>query len=671
MQRSRKALLQRRAVKEAICGRSRLYKVSLSVVVVLWGLVFLLNSWIGHGDGQAERSDEYSVNATSWGEDEVSFGRDVNERSSIDGHPSDGTTRWDEDEASLDRDVNRRLTDGNTHPSDGTTHPSDGTTRWGEGEVSFDRDGNRRVTVGGHPSAGTVSDNGDNNHSKSESLVELAKENSESAAKEAAAVRKDLPAKENSESAAKEAAVRKDLPTKENSDSHGNMEKDKSLTDELSRGVHIGLDEFKNKAFSSKTKYATGKPGSIMHRSEPGGEDYNYASASKGAKVLSFNKEAKGASNILNSDKDKYLRNPCSTEEKFVVIELSEETLVDAIKIANFEHHSSNLKDFELLGSAVYPTDSWVKLGNFSAVNMKHAQDFVLPEPKWARYLKLNLLSHHGSEFYCTLTFIEVYGVDAVEKMLEDLISAQDKVPLSGEILDDKKSGSSQHVSTEGVGYEDLVEEPDTMIRTPDVKRGRLEIDVPDPVEEIRHKQVNRMPGDTVLKILMKKVRSLDLNLAILERYLEELSTRYGDIFKEFDRDIGHKDVLLEKIISDLQSLSKSREDMNEEISELLSWKSLVSVQLESILKEHALLRSEVETVRRDQTHMENKGILIFLVCVVFGFLAIVRSFADMAVQNMNVNSWSDCISRKFCSEKSSWFYLLLSCSITIIILSL
>lgn len=53
MQRSRKALLQRRAVKEEIGGRSHLYKVSLSVVVVLWGLVFLLNSWIGHGVGQA------------------------------------------------------------------------------------------------------------------------------------------------------------------------------------------------------------------------------------------------------------------------------------------------------------------------------------------------------------------------------------------------------------------------------------------------------------------------------------------------------------------------------------------------------------------------------------------------------------------------------------------
>ncbi|KAH6795363.1 hypothetical protein C2S51_036349 [Perilla frutescens var. frutescens] len=568
MQRSRKALLQRRALEEAICGRSRLYKVSLSAVVVLWGLVFLLNIWIGHGDGHAEKSEEYSVNATRWGEDEVVFDRDANWRLSIDGHPSDGT----------------------------------------------------------------VSESSDTEFSKSESDVK--------------------PAKANSESPAKEASIRKN--------SLVNTEKDKQLTDKLSRGVHMGLDEFKNKAFSSNTKYVTGESGSRIHRLEPGGEEYNYASASKGAKVLSFNKEAKGASNILNRDKDKYLRNPCSTEEKFVVIELSEETLVDTIEIANFEHHSSNLKEFELLGSAVYPTDSWVKLGNFTAANVKHAQRIVLPEPKWARYLKLNLLSHHGSEFYCTLSIVEVYGVDAVEKMLEDLISVQDKVPVSGEISDDKSPGSSQHVSSEGVGYEDLVEETDTMIGTSDVKRGRSEIDVPDPVEEIRHQQVNRMPGDSVLKILMKKVRSLDLNLAILERYLEELNSRYGDIFREFDKEVGDNGLVLEKIISDVRSLSESKEDMNEEIGELLSWKSLVSVQLESILKEHALLRSEVEKVRSEQTHMENKGIVIFLVCVAFGILAIVRWFAQLVM-----------LQRNFCLEKSSWFYLLLSSTITIIILSL
>ncbi|KAG0501757.1 hypothetical protein HPP92_001829 [Vanilla planifolia] len=195
----------------------------------------------------------------------------------------------------------------------------------------------------------------------------------------------------------------------------------------IPRASPPGIDEYKSKAFTTKERSTTGQTGTVVHRMEPSGIEYNYASAAKGAKVLAFNKEAKGASNILDKDKDKYLRNPCSAEEKYVVIELSEETLVDSLQIANFEHYSSNLKEFELLSSLVYPTDSWVKLGNFTAQNAKHAQRFVLPEPNWARYLKLNLLSHHGSEFYCTLSVVEVYGVDAVERMLEDLISVENK----------------------------------------------------------------------------------------------------------------------------------------------------------------------------------------------------------------------------------------------------
>ncbi|KAL0314040.1 UNVERIFIED_CONTAM: SUN domain-containing protein 4 [Sesamum angustifolium] len=401
MQRSRRALLQRRALEESVCGRNRLYKVSVSVVVILWGLVFFLNTWIGHGDFHKAKPEQYSVN----------------------------TTRWDEDIEAIERGANSIL------PVD--RNPS-------EGIVSRDSCADASVSVQ------------ETDFSNSEPHARLARA--------------------NSESAAEEATIKRNIPA--------NMEKEKPKIDRPSRGVPLGLDEFKNKA--------------LVLRLEPGGAEYNYASASKGAKVLSYNKEAKGASNILNRDKDKYLRNPCSTEEKFVVIELSEETLVDTIEIANFEHHSSNLKDFELLGSPVYPTDSWVKLGNFTAANVKHAQRFVLPEPKWVRYLKLNLLSHHGSEFYCTLSVLEVYGVDAVEKMLEDLVSVQDKLPVSGESLDEKKTGLSQHTTSEGDAFEYLVEEPDTTAGTSDVKRGRLDIDVPDPVEEIRHQPVNRMPGDSV-----------------------------------------------------------------------------------------------------------------------------------------------------------------------------
>ena len=357
--------------------------------------------------------------------------------------------------------------------------------------------------------------------------------------------------KQHTESANKEEHV------VESSESAVKHENDVKKSDLLSRAVPLGLDEFKSRAISSKVKSGTDQSGSVIHRLEPGGAEYNYASASKGAKVLGSNKEGKGASNILSRDKDKYLRNPCSVEEKFVIIELSEETLVDTVEIANFEHHSSNLKDFEIHGSLNFPTDAWVFLGNFTASNVRHAQRFVLKEPKWVRYLKLNLQSHYGSEFYCTLSVVEVFGVDAVERMLEDLISTQENLFASGEGNDDKKIVSthldpaeSEHVQQNT--FEGMNSHPASDI--PSSNHETANSNVPGPVEEIRQ-PVGRMPGDTVLKILMQKVRTLDLNLIVLERYMEDLNSRYVNIFKEYSKDIEDTDVVLQKIKEGIKNL--------------------------------------------------------------------------------------------------------------------
>lgn len=339
---------------------------------------------------------------------------------------------------------------------------------------------------------------------------------------------------------------RKEHEVAERFESSVKHEIDVQKFDRLSAAVPLGLDEFKSRAVSSKINWSTSPSGSVIHRVEPGGDEYNYASSSKGSKVLASNKEAKGASNILTRNKDKYLRNPCSSEEKFVVIELSEETLVDTIEIANFEHYSSNLKDFELHGSLVYPTDVWIYLGNFTASNVKQAQRFVLQEPKWVRYLKLNLQSHYGSEFYCTLSIVEVYGVDAVEKMLEDLIHAQEKGEKKVEIApSDRNSFEDNDVDVWKINsYSTEISSS---------KDETVNRNVPDPIEETRQ-QVGRMPGDTVLKILMEKVRYLDLNLSVLEQYLEDLNFRYVEIFKEYSKDIGEKDIVLQMIKEDIRS---------------------------------------------------------------------------------------------------------------------
>ncbi|CAM8989180.1 unnamed protein product [Rhodiola kirilowii] len=589
MQRSRRALLLRRASDKFSTGSTCFYKVSLSLVFVLWGLVLLSSLWISHSDGLK-----------------------------------------DDSEAKLQCDESSNFVN--------SLH------------LSETKSENVEVPPHRHSAAQEES----TSSTTGKVPIDFSDVN--------------LPADE------------------ENISTDKTLENSASKTSGLSRNAPRSLDEFKSKAFSLKPKMGNEQLGSIKHRVEPGGKEYNYASASKGAKILEFNKESKGAENILSKDRDKYLRNPCSVDEKFVVIELSEEILVDTIMLANFEHYSSNLKEFEVLGSKVYPTETWVKLGNFTAGNVKHEQRFTLQDPKWARYLKLKLLSHYGSEFYCTLSLMEVYGVDAIERMLEDLISPQSDV-LGHEQSDNKqKSEDSDFVFVEGDGAID--ENPskdaqsDKIVDTSTTKSDVLISPVPDPVEEIRPLQNGRMPGDTVLKIIMQKVRSFDINMSVLERYLEELSARYGNIFKEFDKEIQNKDVTLEKIKSDIDGFLESRNIMAKELDDLISWKSHVSTQLDGIIKDNVLLRLELEKAHRNQKWVENKGFVMFFICMIFASLSIARLFVDViaSVYNTCFGGVKGCAeeyrtegekSRKFCYMSSSWFFLLINCVILMFIISL
>lgn len=349
-------------------------------------------------------------------------------------------------------------------------------------------------------------------------------------------------------------------------------QEEKKLHPSQHTGEKVHHDEFRDMAKQEKTKGMNSALVNITHRLEPDGSVYNYASESKGAKVVAHNKEAKGAKNILGKDHDKYLRNPCSVGGKFVVIELSEETLVDSVKIANFEHYSSNFKEFELAGSLSYPTESWSVLGNFVAANVKHAQTFKLPEPSWARYLKLSLLNHYGSEFYCTLSVVEVYGINAIERMLKDLIvasvgSVPDKSPTHN--ISDNPSLKSEagQIDTKRKEVEgenktvaaDISTSNDTQKIDAEVTKNTVTVNlVPDPVIELRQQLNGRIAGDTVLMILMQKVRSVEVNLSALEDYIKELNRRQGVTIPDLEKE--------------LSKLSESLGQSKSEIKDLWQW---------------------------------------------------------------------------------------------------
>ncbi|XP_074556942.1 SUN domain-containing protein 3 [Curcuma longa] len=567
MQRSCRALLQRRAISEnnIINKIKHFYISSASLFIIFWVLILLINSLIskgdGCGDGQSTEPSEFSFHNASY----------------------------------IDKKVDSQDLLRSSDPTSTYDHPN-------------------------------------NQNAANENVGE------------------DLVSDRNK---SEQSTTHKDTTSEMISDSSVNLEKEAHpKIDRLSRIAPIGLDEFKSKAISSKEKTIPRQVGSIIHRVEPSGREYNYASASKSAKILAHNKEAKGASNILDKDQDKYLRNPCSAEEKYVVIELSEETLVDTIEIANFEHYSSNLKDLELLSSLVYPTDSWDKLGNFTVANVKHAQRFSLPEPKWARYLKINFLSHYGSEFYCTVSVVEVYGVDAVEKMLEDMISVDNK-RLEPEEQIAEQYQFEDHSAEK---LEEILEHIDENMKP---KQEPPKGASPNPMQETKPSQVGRMPGDTVLKVLMQKVQTLDMNFSVLERYLEELNSRYGHIFKDFDDDINNKDLILAQLRLEIKNLQDSKDLLASEIEDLLIWKRVASLQLDQLVRENVVLRSEIKGIQEYQTDMDNKALAVIFVTFVFGCVATFKLIISILLSICTISK-----NGSSCRMSSGWIMLLLSCSI-------
>ncbi|KAK3047137.1 hypothetical protein LTR09_011469 [Extremus antarcticus] len=149
-------------------------------------------------------------------------------------------------------------------------------------------------------------------------------------------------------------------------------------------------------------------------------ERTNYASFDCAATMLKNNAECKSASSVLVENKDSYMLNTCSAQNKFFIVELCNDILVDTIVLANYEFFSSIFRHFRVSISDVYPVklDKWKDLGTFEARNTREVQAFLIEHPQiWARYLRIEFLTHYGSEYYCPVSLLRVHGTTMLEDM--------------------------------------------------------------------------------------------------------------------------------------------------------------------------------------------------------------------------------------------------------------
>ncbi|KAJ3091480.1 hypothetical protein HK102_000380 [Quaeritorhiza haematococci] len=197
-------------------------------------------------------------------------------------------------------------------------------------------------------------------------------------------------------------------------------------TSTIPSGLHSGgpsprpSPEFVGEPISSpSTSSETSRPTKQPTNHKTSKERFNYASFDCGALVMSVNSESKSSTSILKDNKDQYMLNKCSAN-KFVVVELCEDILVDTVALGNFEFFSSMFRDFTVSASSRYPPreKGWVLLGRFVAQNIRELQFFKVENPPiWARFIRIEFLTHYGREYYCPVSLLKVFG----KTMMEDL----------------------------------------------------------------------------------------------------------------------------------------------------------------------------------------------------------------------------------------------------------
>ncbi|ODQ48407.1 hypothetical protein PICMEDRAFT_30043, partial [Pichia membranifaciens NRRL Y-2026] len=289
---------------------------------------------------------------------------------------------------------------------------------------------------------------------------------------------------------------------------------------------------------------------------------FNYASFDCAATIVKTNKEAKGANSILLDNKDSYLLNECSASSNFIIVELCEDILVDEVLIGNFEFYSSMFKNIKISVSDRFPTTHWIVLGEFQAENVRQLQTFGIENPLiWAKFIKIEFLTHYGNEFYCPISSVQVHGTTMIEQFKEDnpdneekpdseLISTTEEVNAKPNSLDSYQESLPHDLPNdtlankmEGVTSEEQSKVVETQPHTPSPKV---------------------QPQDSIYKNIVKRLSLLESNTTLSLLYIEEQSRLLSDAFTSLE---SQQAVKFQNILSQLNSTIQSQMDIFQKLN--------------------------------------------------------------------------------------------------------
>ncbi|VDC07081.1 unnamed protein product [Peniophora sp. CBMAI 1063] len=223
---------------------------------------------------------------------------------------------------------------------------------------------------------------------------------------------------------------------------------------------------------------------------------FNYASLDCSARVHTAHRGAKSAHNILSSKKDRYMLSPCGDRPQFIVVELCDDIWIDTVQMANYEFFSGVFKDFTVSVAKQYEVESsgWTVAGTYTAKNVRGVQSFHPPKSlrDFYRFIRIDFHSHYGSEYYCPISLLRVYGLTHLEQWKWELWENESRAKARA--LEAQEQAAASSTSVPSVEAADppqpvptplVVEQESTPTVPPPVRTPMITLEAPTPEEEM------------------------------------------------------------------------------------------------------------------------------------------------------------------------------------------
>ena len=240
-------------------------------------------------------------------------------------------------------------------------------------------------------------------------------------------------------------------------------------------------------------------------------ERFNYASFDCAATVLKTNPRSKSSSSVLLESKDSYMLNECAVSNKFIIVELCDDILIDTVVLANFEFFSSTFRTVKISISDRYPVkaDRWKALGTFEARNTREIQAFPIDNPLiWARYLRVEFLTHYGNEYYCPVSLVRVHGTTMMEEFRNQDDATRSDVEVDEMVPEPSGVASEPETHSEV----DAKADPAASSAVAPTANASQEVDAPDVRgnDTDKDESVSAVPSEKSTDSRTVEVRSLD-----------------------------------------------------------------------------------------------------------------------------------------------------------------